>query len=430
MMVHRLHRRRSGLIITLFSIFACSGSADAQCTPIQADVNGDRTVDSVDYAAFANCMAGPGAVPSPDSPMTPQSCLSTFDLDDDGHVDLFDFADFQDTYTGPIRVDCYNVVFVSSQAFPVNLGSAVAYDQKCNVLATTAGLNNSTNNAFVAWMSDANSSAATRLGTTARGFVRPDSIPVADTIQSLLTNNGILNAIHVNEFGHEVGSVVVMTGTNANGTSSSFACSNWTSTTGSASVGSAVAGPGAWTASGLVSCNQGPARIYCIEKTSTRILIPPKSQGKIIFLTNSLFLPGISHTPDEVCAGDRPAGIGTVKALVARTNAPAANVLDPESVYIRPDGQLVGTGAVLIAAGELQSGIWQQGNGSYPPSASVWTGQTNLTEPGNLSSTCSNWTSTSSAAGVGGFSFTTQLSWWNGLVKSCATAMRLYCVEQ
>ena len=73
-----------------------------------------------------------------------------------------------------------NLVFVSSARFPTSLGSAMAYDAKCNAAATTAGINDSASASYIAFTSDASSNAATRLGS-ARGWVRMDGQPFADT---------------------------------------------------------------------------------------------------------------------------------------------------------------------------------------------------------------------------------------------------------
>ncbi|MCK4658255.1 MAG: hypothetical protein KAV82_01930 [Phycisphaerae bacterium] len=61
--------------------------------PTPGDFDGDGDVDLADYAVFADCMAGPGAAPSPAS-VTAQQCLGTFDFDIDLDVDLEDFASF------------------------------------------------------------------------------------------------------------------------------------------------------------------------------------------------------------------------------------------------------------------------------------------------------------------------------------------------
>lgn len=58
------------------------------------DVDADGDVNLSDYAACADCLAGPGAAPNPPLPLTEQKCLDVFDFDVDDDVDLSDFREF------------------------------------------------------------------------------------------------------------------------------------------------------------------------------------------------------------------------------------------------------------------------------------------------------------------------------------------------
>ena len=63
---------------------------------LPADYDNDGDVDLADYATFADCMAGPGAALAPTLPgVTPATCLAHFDSDHDSDVDFGDFASFQ-----------------------------------------------------------------------------------------------------------------------------------------------------------------------------------------------------------------------------------------------------------------------------------------------------------------------------------------------
>lgn len=413
-----LHQTACALI-GAFLLVGVTDPVAAQCTPMRSD-----------YSTFVDCLSGPETTPSPIPPMTVQTCLNVFDFDGDLDVDMADFAEFQTTYTGPTPSRCYNVVFVSSRTFATNLGNAFAYDVQCNTLATAAGLNNNTNNAFIAWMSDINSNARLRLGAIARGFARVDGVPFADT-QASLVNGLVLNPTRLNEFGNDAGTAFIMTGTNADGTTSASTCTNWTVNSGAlATTGISAGGPGAWTARQQMQCSQGPFRIYCVQKTMNAALTPQLASGKLVFLTNTTLLPGAGQTPDQLCDAEKPPGVGTVRALVARTTFPASAWLNPAALYVRLDGQIVGTGAELITLSNLRSGIWQAGDGLYPPLAFVWTGAVNLTDLGTIASTCNNWT-VSAGTGEVGFSSTAQApEWWSSTTRGCNEASRIYCVEQ
>jgi hypothetical protein len=71
---------------------------------LPGDFDSDGDVDLDDYTVFADCLAGPDALPSPSLPgVTPQNCLDAFDFDaPDGDVDVEDFSAFQATFTGAL----------------------------------------------------------------------------------------------------------------------------------------------------------------------------------------------------------------------------------------------------------------------------------------------------------------------------------------
>jgi len=69
-----------------------SGTPDA-CDPY-GDHNGDGAVDQADLDSFVACISGPAALPAP-------SCLCMLDADDDGDLDLRDFAQFAAAFDLP-----------------------------------------------------------------------------------------------------------------------------------------------------------------------------------------------------------------------------------------------------------------------------------------------------------------------------------------
>ena len=219
-----------------------------------------------------------------------------------------------------------NVVFVSSQQFATDLGGATAYDTQCNMLATSAGINNMTDDAFVAWVSDSSSNAVTRLGS-ARGFVRVDGEPFADTVADL-TAGKLFHPLSVDENGDAQLDSAPLTGTLPDGTVASFTCADWTTAVaGFGGVGLSQSGPEQWTSFTVAQC-VNTLRIYCFMNTRTTIVQPAPASGKRIFLTASPFVPG-SGDPDALCEAEKPAGTGSVVALLARTTAAASTLLDP-----------------------------------------------------------------------------------------------------
>jgi len=97
---------------------------------------------------------------------------------------------------------------------------------------------------------------------------------------------------------------------------------------------------------------------------------------------------------------------------------------------VRVDGTLVGTGAQLQTTGDLASGIWQTGNGSYRLFA-VWTGTTTMQTAGTTATTCGDWvdpTSTGQVA-IGSGSAAAAQEWWIEAFVGCGGGAGLYCVQ-
>ena len=64
------------------------------------DFDDDGDVDLDDFARFPDCLAGPGATPDPPDPFSVEDCLTAFDFDGDLDVDLEDFGGFQQGFGG------------------------------------------------------------------------------------------------------------------------------------------------------------------------------------------------------------------------------------------------------------------------------------------------------------------------------------------
>jgi hypothetical protein len=325
-----------------------------------------------------------------------------------------------------------NLVFVSSVTYATTLGSAVAYDAKCNQLATAAGINNAAGNGYIAWTSDSSSNAVTRLGT-AQGFITMDGRPFASTKASFLTNNAILNPIRLSEKGVDVGEAEVMSGTDPDGTyDADYTCNDWTGglvPSDGVIAGSSLGGPLVWGGGGAVGCTKDK-RIFCFNNTQTAALAFTPATGKRIWLSTT-YSNTTASDPDAHCALSMPAGVSAARALVAYSSAPASDVLGPTTTYVRPDGVVVGTGAEIVAQ-TLRSGIWQYADGSYidefDNGASVFVGATSLTVNG--ADSCNNWQdfSANSNVVIGNF-HTAGKSFWNYITFTCNVLSKLYCVE-
>jgi hypothetical protein len=334
-----------------------------------------------------------------------------------------------------------NVVFVSSESFSPTLGGVAAYDAECNRLATAAGLNTPSGDGYIAALSASTSSFTSRLRPGVRGWARMDGKPFADTVQELLSGV-IYHPIMFDEHG-SAQLWRMLTGTQPDG-SVGDNCSDWSDPTGSVVTGYATGGTEWWIdAAPSMPCDT-PLPIFCLGNTNTAPLVLPTATGKRIWHTNTAYIPG-SMSPDEKCALEKPNGVSAARALVAYADRPASSVLDLASNYVRPDGQLVGTGQQLINGGNdtlwgsvpslgavIQTGLWQAADGSYGPGGNiflVWNGARDLISVGAAADNCDNWTATTDTGLAGIFAQAQEQFWQRGGPDNCSASAFLYCVE-
>jgi hypothetical protein len=333
-----------------------------------------------------------------------------------------------------------NRAFISSESFAPTLGSTAAYDAACNRLAVAAGLSAQADASFIAAMSDAATPFVSRLKPGVHGWVGVDGRAFVDRLD-LLDFSTVYYPMTWDEAGNWVPVSQFMTGTNPDGSANVNNCADWTDAAGGVALASdSRLGPGWWISSGSVRCSD-VAPILCLENSKTDTLVRPTVAGKLIWRTNTPYVPG-SMTPDQKCQSERPPGVSAARAFVSYPNAPANDVLDQAALYVRPDGSLVGTGAQLRTgsistvatslAGMPQTGIWQSADGSY---ASVddrmtWTGTSHVFDTAQPGESCAGWTSTA-GTGFQGNSLVLSAGYWQNTADliPCTTPAHLYCVE-
>jgi hypothetical protein len=339
----------------------------------------------------------------------------------------------------------YNAVFVSSQTFAANLGSARAYDASCNQLATAAGINNAAGTAFVAWMSDAATNAGAQLVKAvpgARGWTRVDGAPFSDLPSDFEQSNKVYNPISVDETG-ATATGSAWTGTNAQGNNSGQNCTNWTNNappsggTGPGyTAGEVLGGPSSWTAAISGGYCSSPQRIYCFENDRSIALAVTATPGKLMFIspeTFSLTAGGGTASADAFCKQSAPTGNASPwKALLSTTTTLASSVLTPKQTYVSKDGILIGT-AEQIAAGTPLTGIWQRADGTYATNfPRVWTGANLPSQLGTSTTTCSDWSDPTAANGIVGEADDTNwfFKFFTGGDACSKKTNAVYCVEQ
>ncbi|MEB2285095.1 MAG: hypothetical protein B6D46_10190 [Polyangiaceae bacterium UTPRO1] len=327
----------------------------------------------------------------------------------------------------------FNIAFVTSTTHNGNFGGLEGADAICGDLAAAAGLGGT----YVAWLSTATVTAASRLAG-ARGFVRPDGEPLAD-LPLDLAESRIFNAIHLDEYGSDVGAAEVWTGTKASGGAATDTCGDWTAASNvKGTIGNSAGGPAAWTDSGAASACAQPRHHYCFGiGMGATALGPAVTSGKIVFITSGTMKPsagGGLASADTMCALEAAGAHlpGTYKALLATTTAGAAARIDPAALYVRPDGTFIADGATLAAGGVLASGIWQRPTGEYLGSYSdvAWSGAATPSEAGTASSTCGDFASGTGSGFFGRATLITPTWWQDAMTSRCDLGHHVYCVEQ
>ena len=333
-----------------------------------------------------------------------------------------------------------NRAFVTStQHVPSTIGSLAAADAICNARSAAAGLPG----AYVAWLSDENTDARDRLGT-ARGWVRTDGRPFADSVAAL-TSGQIFHPPILDEYGRAVGPHYdVVTATGMDGTRRpGLTCGNWNGslldggglfTTG----GHARAGSGAWTDHWQDSCGVAK-RLYCLGRDHRNPVQPAARPGRLAFTTRSAFEPSLSGglaSADALCQSEaRAAGLtGAFRALLATAGNSAASRFNLDGpTWVRPDGiALTERAADLFQAPFLSAPISLHADGTYlAASRPNWTGRA---ARGRLDggASCQGWTSNGSGASgrIGSPRFT-HYYWYSAGASSCDNLQTgLYCLEE
>ena len=343
----------------------------------------------------------------------------------------------------PTATPSPNVAFVTSGTHNGNFGGLAGADAVCAAAATAASLPAGT---YKAWLSTSSVNAVDRLAG-ARGFVRTDGSPFADTVADIVAGK-ILNTLNLDQNGVSVnspGNSDAWTGTLNDGTNGGFGnCVDWTSNLGGMNpdfgeVGHTDAGPGEWSDAGAgFSCDNGSQpHLYCFDTTHDFTLTVTKAAGRVAFVSQGAFdTTSTISGADTLCQNEAvAAGLtngATFKALLSTTTVAAASRFNLTSgSYVRPDGIKIADATTIAAGNALNSGIWQNADGTYVAvnNSNVWTGSTTPNVVGT--NTCTDWTTNSSGVGASGESSLTDPGWWKSTFAgdNCSSQQSVYCLE-
>jgi hypothetical protein len=336
-----------------------------------------------------------------------------------------------------------NYVFVTSATIALDFGSLDAADKICADTAKAAKLPGT----YVAWLSTSTINARQRLGT-ARGWIRPDGAPFADTIADIISNRIFYPPV-IDENGRELrGSYKkepVVTGTLANGTVGGT-CMDWTTAVNSQNffptVGVTTDTPIGWTAFDdrdyPVGCDIG-AHLYCfgVDHTTPVQVVP--QPGKKAFVSDGSFTMLGLDGADRLCAAEatRAHLTGTFMALLATTGATAASRFpSPDHRWVRVDGvPLVEPGQDLFRDGPRTALLSVTSSGA-PTDAWIMTGAGSpLTLSPDLLSSCRNWVDTGQEETLAITGLANQFDDWFDHIANpdrCTRGgdNRVYCLEK
>jgi hypothetical protein len=353
-------------------------------------------------------------------------------------------VDADQTLTATFSVNDRNLVFATSERFTGDFGGIASADAHCERLARDVGLSGT----FIATLSEPGTNVIDRMrvpstGAAARGFVRLDGRPIADTIEDLTANRRIWYPVHYDENGGAHDSYT-WSGSTHEGLVADT-CEGWTSRSDDTDAvtgvwGDSGGGPQwleyfAWTCSARNS-------LVCVQiDHATPISAPARVTGKVMWLSSALLRPGAGGVlaADTLCSSERPAAVASARALLATTSAAASSLLADGVIYVRPDGIPLGTREDFIA-GTLQSGAWVHADSTYDfLDWAHWTGSLAFDAPAATGDqNCHDWSSAEPTASVvgnptsssAGTAVVGEFGWWSRNEDLCVSPHPIVCVEQ
>lgn len=345
-----------------------------------------------------------------------------------------------------------------------------AGDQICQTRANQAGLEG----LYRAWLSDQENDAYCRAaglsgkkgslscdtqGARLGPYIRTDGFPVAETLDQWLNDGQMFSPIQVDEFGNSLAGKYsyAWTATNIDGTYLPEVgdCGGWDSESTDliGGYGQGDGGSYEWTETWKAPCGgESAARLYCFQVGGGDPVLPlyKTREAKKVFATSIIGSGDFSsweknggktgrQAADNVCqtlAGE--AGYENpdkFTAWLTDSNETAADWMQGEGPWARPDGVVVAHNRAELLSGTLFSPISQTEKGAYIRDA-VWTGTQIDGRCPDCSPEiqCNDWSSSSeSLLGKRGHTNKTFQNWTDGdeeWTQSCDQETRLYCFEQ
>jgi hypothetical protein len=318
-----------------------------------------------------------------------------------------------------------NIVFVTSTRTSGAIGGVSAATAICTQTAAAQTLPGT----FVPWLGDGTANPVTALGS-ARGWIRVDGLPVADTLGVSGGTTGLLGGqIYYPPAVTELGQIAPPSTYAWTGNGSTGSCSGWTSTTPSDGLfGNAFGAGGVWSDEGGTLCTAQES-IYCFGKDLATPLTLAPQPGRHAFVSTGTFTPstGIA-TADQLCQTEaRASGLQNSANFLAYLfqvgSSADARFNQSGASWVRPDGTPIHNAAYQGLAAPIDQHADATYVNAYSP---VWTGSFGAST-GNAASTCTGW---SSSTGNGGTSsIQAGPGWPYDGTHPCSQALSVYCFE-
>ena len=323
-----------------------------------------------------------------------------------------------DTGDGP------NFAFVTSERRQLHLETPFSLDEWCRDLAREARMSGE----YIAWISTTQAPVRMRLqALAARGWVRPDGKPFADTVDDVFAGTTHY-PLRIADDGSDVGALdeLVVTGTEANGNASTNTCGDFMSATPTTpvTIGKADAGQVSWTALGADDCGKG-AHVYCfgISRSVAVEIAPLGVSQKRAFVTKNTYTKRPPTDADQIC--NTEVGGGTkYLALVATLNQSVEDrFTGTVGPWFRNDGVLLTEDMRTFAAPLEVSHDGSRIRGD------VWFGAATLRERGSADRNCNDWT-TGAMMRSGETTRSSGTAPFDRADGSCSGEYHYYCAER
>lgn len=337
-----------------------------------------------------------------------------------GPTDPSDPATSSSDPTGPttdgtdtMPIDGANYIFVTSSRHAAGaIGGLAGADAICQGRADAAGLDGS----YVAWLStQSGENAVARVGEGS-GWIRPDGLPVANTVDQLRTGHFFYPPV-LDENGTLAAPDIAWTGTYDgmfDAIEGNTDCAGWTSSDGAAtSTAGDVGSVGSWWSSLYLLACASEYPLLCVGNDRQQEIVVEPIEGRRVFISEGYIVATQGRAAaDSLCAQEASqSGFdGTFLAMLAVDGeSPMARFDVDGPPWVRVDGVRVFAddgplGDALLAPFMLDR------NGTLLYLAMAWAGAGAADAAGAPATTCTNWTAMTGRATM----FATLSTYWQG----------------